>query len=328
MRRTRLPLNTVLTVLLIVATWTMVGVVSIWHQPISDWRRLRGYSAPPEIAAIADNNQFTDSARRLFYVYYPEVEDASEFNENCTLNTEYTIILGCYVSGQGIYVYKVEDARLDGIEEVTSAHEMLHVAYERLKSSERKKVDAQLADVYAKMTNDRLKATVDQYRKNDPSVVPNELHSILGTELRVLTPELETYYSKYFKDRSAVVGYSETYEKAFSDRKAQIDSLEIQLKSLQDQANSRTAELDKVAVQLALEYQALETYRNRVSIEVFNARARAYNNRVIVYNREVSSISTIIDTYNEVYTQYQQLVVERQGLYKAISSRPETLPSQ
>ncbi len=63
-------------------------------------------------------------------------------------------ILGCYVT-QRIYIYDVKDAKLDGIREVTAAHEMLHAAYERMSSSEQTKVNALLEVEYEKLRNDK-----------------------------------------------------------------------------------------------------------------------------------------------------------------------------
>ncbi len=46
-------------------------------------------------------------------------------------------ILGCYnPSSRDIYIYNVTNSELDGVKEVTAAHEMLHAAWERLSESE------------------------------------------------------------------------------------------------------------------------------------------------------------------------------------------------
>jgi hypothetical protein len=311
-----------------VTLWTAVVILFLQRQALVDWWRLRGYEPPTEIVALAQDTTLTDSARHLFYVYHPGLEVASTFNQNCTTNNEFSIILGCYVNGRGIYVFKVEDTRLAGVEEVTAAHELLHAAYERLSKKDRQKVDAQLAAVYKEMSNERLKTTIEQYRKSDPSVVPNELHSILGTELRQLTPELESYYDRYFKNRLTVVGYSESYEKAFSDRKAQIDTYESRLKSLQSEITSKSATLEAESKEMAADYQELEAQRYTLTASEFTALANDYNARVATYNRQVRVVSNQINEYNATYDEYKKIVLERQDLYKAIDSRPETLPSQ
>src|SRR5690606_25698564 len=119
---------------------------------------------------------------RLFYVHNPELLNKVDFQGKC-LHTEETIVLGCYITNSKIYVFDVSDERLHGVEEVTAAHEMLHAAYDRLNAKEKTRIDGMLSEVFNQSTDERLKATVESYRKRDPSVVPNELHSIIGTEI-------------------------------------------------------------------------------------------------------------------------------------------------
>ena len=166
--------------------------VGIWQrQAIFDWWRLRDYTPSNRIVELAANTTMTEDGKHLFYVYHATLQTADEFNQSCDFS-EQSIILGCYVSGRGIYIYDVKDERLNGIHEVTAAHEMLHAAYERLSSKERQKIDALTQKAYEQSANERIRGTVDAYKKRDPSIVPNELHSILGTEVRDLPAELET----------------------------------------------------------------------------------------------------------------------------------------
>ncbi len=58
------------------------------------------------------------------------------------------------------------------------------------------------------------------------------MHSIFGTEVQTLPPDLETYYSQYFKNRSSVVGLSARYQAEFTSRKDQVAADDARLKSL------------------------------------------------------------------------------------------------
>jgi hypothetical protein len=170
----------------------------------------------------------TPGARRLFYVYRPVLEDKGSFNQHCS-NSEQTIVLGCYIEHQGIYLYNISDQRLNGVIEVTAAHEMLHGAYDRLSDKERQRIDGLTAGVAASLTDERIKSTVENYRKKDPSVVPNELHSILATEVRNLPPDLEAYYGRYFTNRKAIVDLADQYKQAFTEREDHVKSIDAQL---------------------------------------------------------------------------------------------------
>lgn len=313
--------------ILLLVLLTIVAIILWQRQPIADWWQLRGYTPPSEINTLADETTMTDDARRLFYIYHPSIEDSATFNEHCDIG-EFTIVLGCYVSGRGIYIFRVNDARLSGIEEVTAAHEMLHAAYERLSSKERKRIDGLTEQAFQQLTNDRIRQTIEQYRQKDASVVPTELHSILGTEAATLPAELETYYKRYFTDRSAVVGFSTRYETAFSERKAQADAYEQQLSSLKTDIEAKKKQLSEEENNLQTEYKALESSRESSDAASFNGRATVYNRKVDAYNKLVTQTSALIDRYNSIYEQYKQVVLEQQDLYKSINSHPETIQTQ
>lgn len=305
------------------------ALLLVWwnQQAIHDWWRLRGYDPPVEIVQLVDATTMSDASRHLFYVQHPRIEPSEDFNKHCNIG-EFTIVLGCYVSGQGIYIFRVDDERLSGIEEVTAAHEMLHVAYERLSVSEKKRVDALTAKAFEQADNQRIRDNIEQYRKQDPAVVPNELHSILGTEVRDLPAELEAYYKQYFVDREAVVAFSEQYEAAFNARKVEADNYAAQIKALKETIDADNTALQIQGRTLEAEYQALERLRPNAQPSSFNARVAAYNAELERYNQAVRQVSALIDKHNALIEQYNEVVLEHQDLIRAINSRPETLAPQ
>lgn len=312
---------------IVAVLWVLVGL-AIWQRmAIFDWWRLRGYEPSTQVAALADATTMNDATRQLFYVYHPSIEDKSSFNSHCR-DGEYTIVLGCYVSDRGIYLFKIDDPRLQGVEEVTAAHETLHAAYDRLSAGEKKQVDAWTSRAFASLSNERIKTNIAQYREKDPKSVPSELHSILGTEVRDLPEPLENYYKKYFMDRAKIVGYSDKYEAAFSARQAQAEAYETQLKQLKAQIDATTASLQVESDELRQEYGQLNASRNNQDPTSFNVAAQSYNSRVASYNQKVRSVQNMIDRYNGIYDKYKEVVLEQQTLYKAIDSRPSTIPSQ
>lgn len=316
--------KTILTLLLVVLVWGFVAFLFIQRQAVYDWWRLRGYTPTSEVAALADQTTMNDNARRVFYVYHPAIEPRDTFNQHCR-DGEFTIVLGCYSQGRGIYIFRVDDPRLEGIEEVTAAHEFLHAAYDRLSKDERKKVDAWTAEAYNNLDNQRIKETIEEYRKHDASVVPNELHSILGTEVVDLPAGFEQYYARYFDNRKQIVSFSEAYESAFTDRKNQAKEYENQLTTLKDQVESANKELKAEHQRLEQEADNLQSSRNSAEPDSFNDRINTYNADVNAYNLQVSRVEDMVDTYNEIYAKYKELIVEQQDLFKAIDSRPQQI---
>jgi hypothetical protein len=265
-----------------------------------------------------------DYGRKLFYVNRPELQTQDAFNETCRTD-EQSIVLGCFIDHRGIFVYDVKDTRLAGIHEVTSAHEMLHAAHARLNAKERKRIDGLLTNFYASITDQRIKDTIELYRANDPSVVPNELHSILGTEVRDLTPELETYYARYFVNRKQVVTFSEQYESVFTSLKARIVDIEAQLVALKAEIEQSENSLRTQQATLESEKARLDSLAAQNQYQAYNAAVPGYNRKINSYNAEIANYKQILQTYNALVEEHNDLALEQNDLYKSIDSKYETL---
>lgn len=309
----------ILIVLLAAAAWFN-------QDALFDAWRLRGYNPPAEVVRLADTTTMTSGARRLFYVYRPSLEDKSSFNQHCN-NTEQTIVLGCYIERQGIYLYNISDARLNGIIEVTAAHELLHAAYDRLSDKERQRVDSLTKQVADSIADERLKSTVENYRQKDPDVVPNELHSILATEVRDLPPDLETYYARYFANRKSIVDLADRYKQAFTERENQVKAIDEQLVNLKAQIDALNDSLESQQKALQARYEDLQQKRRGGSAEEYNAAVPGYNQAVVAYNSDVNKQKQLVTQYNSLVEQRNTLATEENELIKALDSR-STLQEQ
>lgn len=275
---------------------------------------------------MANETSVSETGRRLFYVSHPSLDTKEAFRQHCT-GGEQTIVLGCFVPFNGIYLQEITDPRLSGVMQVTSAHEMLHAGYQRLGASEKKKIDALLVAQFAATQNQRIKDTIEDYKKAGADI-NNELHSILGTEVRSLTPELETYYKRYFTDRSRVVAYSEQYETAFTSRKAQVAGYDKRLEAIKQQIDISNGQL----VSKQSEIDARQNELNRLSAankyEEYNAAVPGFNSSVRSYNSQVGQVRSLIDEYNALVKARNEIALEESELVKAIDSRPSTVPAQ
>lgn len=302
--------------------------VIAWAQRdyLFDTWRLHNYAPSTDVVRLADATTMTPSSRRLFYVYHPSLEDKSAFGSHCG-NEEQTIVLGCYILHKGIYVYNVPDQRLNGVKEVTAAHEMLHAEYDRLSSGERKKVDALTDQALKSITDERLLQTIENYRQKDASVVPNELHSILGTEVRNLPPELETYYKQYFTNRAAVVGFADSYKGEFTGREQKVADLDKQLASIKSQIDGLNSSLENQQTSLKAQFNTLQQQKQSGQIEAYNAAVPAYNQAVKSYNSDVNRQRSLVTQYNTLVEERNSLALEENQLIKALDSR-ETIQTQ
>lgn len=300
------------------------SIVFVWfaRQDIYDWWRLREYNPPHEVSALADSTTMTSEGRKIFYVNQPHISAASEFNAECSRET--SIVLGCYVPGKGIFLFDVDDPRLTGVKEVTAAHEMLHAAYDRLSSKEQREVDAMTRAAFLQVTNERIKANVEKYREVDPAVVPNELHSILATEVAELPAELEHYYKRYFSNRKAIVAFSNRYESEFDSRQQQVANYDAKLANLK-------LEIDANKNELTIQYNALTSEKHRLDgllnsgqVAAYNQSVPAFNAQVNRYNAAVKNADGLINNYNALVEMRNSVAGEVQDLAQAIDSRPQS----
>lgn len=306
----------------ILVSFAVLGgsVYGITHrQAIQDYLALQNYSPSVRIAALADDTTMKDATRRVFYINHPELNDKSEFRRNC-LDTERSIVLGCYIENNGIYLLDVADQRLNGMIQVTAAHEVLHAEYDRLSDEERSRVDRLTDDFFAGMSDERIKTTIEQYRAEDPSKVPGELHSILGTEVRTLSTELESYYSRYFADRSQIVKFSENYEQTFVDLDNQVKKYDEQLESLKETIESNRVEIEGQSNEIELQKSRLDALLNSDRTDEYNAAVPAFNAEVGSHNRLLERTRSLIAEYNEIVEKRNAIVTTEQELVEAIDS--------
>lgn len=310
--------STGLSLLLVAAV--AVGIYK--HSAIEDWLKLRNYSPAPQISSLASENTMTNSARRIFYINHPEIVSSGDvFRKDCP-TYEQTIVIGCYHSDEsGIFIYSVNDKRLNGVTEVTAAHEMLHGAYERLSKTDKNNVDALLQDYYKNHLRDkRVIETIKSYQKTEPNDLVNEMHSIFGTEVAHLTPQLETYYQRYFSNRQSVVGYADQYEGEFNRRINLINNYESNLAALKARINDEESDLSTQLDSVEADRATLDSLRAQNRYSEYNASVPPFNAEVDDYNRAVAELRADIARYNQLVVLHNSLAAELRSLYDSLDT--------
>ena len=296
-----------------------VAAVAIFQrQAITDWWKLRNYTPSSAVAQLAQDSTMTNTGKRIFYLNNPKIQEKATFYNSCKFG-ENTIVLGCYTKNDGIFVLKVDDPRLSGVEQVTAAHEMLHAAYDRLSSKEKVEIDSQLNAFYNTLQDAEVRSKIELYRKNGANIT-NELHSILGTEVETLSPALNTYYAKYFTNRSKVVAYTKQYENEFISRKNKVVELDAQLTAIEQKVLANNAELNAQQQSINAESDRLDALLRSGQIDAYNAAVPAYNRRIPAFNALVSQTEGLVAQYKQVLEERNKIAVEAQELNKALNS--------
>lgn len=249
----------------------------IYRNDIQDWWFLREYQPSAEISQLAEQASLNEQGKKIFYRANPEISpDRTQLMQQCRINDETTIELGCYLSTNKIYLLDIQQPELADEMPVTAAHEMLHAAYDRLSPTEQQQVNAELERFYSTITDAKLKERLAVYAKLDAGDQLNELHSIVATERATLSPWLERYYARYFNDRQVVVAANARFNQTFDGLRAQIDALDADIKATKARMNAQLARGQVVA------------YNSQVP--AINAKITSYNSKVDQYNRYASAL--------------------------------------
>jgi hypothetical protein len=307
--------------------------ILIYRQRIIDQITVWEYSAPAETTNLVKRAGMNSNGIFYYYASQPSLytpSTASSFNKVCNNTETSTAILGCY-SGNRIYVYVVSDPQLDGISEVTAAHETLHAIYSRLSDSEKIRVDKMLEAEYKVLsTNKYYSDLLAFYSSYEPGQRDNELHSIIGTEVAQISPELEAYYDQYFVNRQDVVNLDAQYSSVFKSLKAKADALSGQIDSLLATITSLSDQYNSDAMQLKTD---INTFNSRAQSGGFTSQSQFNNERAVLTGR-AAALDATRATIQSDYTNYQSMVAEYNSyatqskkLYDTINSTLVSSPS-
>lgn len=277
------------------------------------------YRPSSEMSEIREKLDLTGKGWRIFNASLPELEEREEFNQICRGEESENAVLGCYRDDR-VYVYNVLSEELDGIREVTAAHELLHAVYDRMSAEERRELSPVLNEIYKK-NQEILGEEIELYDDVDRE---EELFVRIGTEIATLPNELEKRYSEIFKDQDKIVGFYDGYITVFREIERKLKELLARVQELEVDIEGKTEQ-----------YEAEVGVLNR-DIEEFNACAStpdcftsrwAFNNKrnslvarqgtlTALYNE----INGMISEYNNLAAEYNENLLHGQALNKAINS--------
>lgn len=260
-RRRRTGLRVFLWILAL-ATAGVLAYVFLNPVRIADQIAVWSYRPTREISDFTTRATMTDDARFLFYAAHPELQVADDFNSACVDDAEEAVTLGCYVLlDRRIHLFDVTDERLDGLQVVTAAHEMLHAAWHRMSAGDRARLAPLLEAESERLSADpAFVERMSVYSDVSGEDRLSELHSILGTEYAPLSDALEAHYAVYFSDRVALVALHDASESVFT--------------ALQTRSAQLSADLEALRTSIDADTVAFTSGRDQLDadIDAFNAR--------------------------------------------------------
>lgn len=288
------------------------------------------FTPSSEIEMLSRNTGLTSSARYTFYATQPAIESSDTFNQNCQRKEADSPILGCY-TGTRIHIFNVQDERLKNIKSVTAAHEMLHAVYDRISEDDKSKLKPLLQAEYEKNADDDLKKRMDYYAKTEPGQEINELHSIIGTEFSSISPQLETYYKRYFTDRANIVTMHSEVEKTFDELSLEAGAISSQIESLANSINESTVTYNRGVERLNM---SIKEFNQRAQADggfttqsQFEAARQSLITESERLNNQKDSIESSISQYKQLVSKLNTVNNQAAALNKSIDSTLSDVPA-
>lgn len=300
----------------------VASILFLNRQAALDQLTVWAYEPSSAIATIEQNVNFTDKGKFIFYATKPSLETQDAFNKKCPRQEAGSPILGCYTNADQIYIYDLTNEQLDGMEEVTAAHEMLHAVWFRTSKAEQDTLKTELEKAYQKLNDEELTTRMEYYQRTEPGEYINELHSILGTEVASLGEPLESYYAQFF-DRTTVLKLHDQYNGVYKALYARADELYAQMEVLSSSIQTRMSEYETAVSRYSAD---VDSFNGRAdgggftTMSQFNAERAALIARASTLDTARQSINTDIETYNTYYAEYEDIAKQIEVLNESIDS--------
>lgn len=325
---TRKVVGWVLTTLILVALLAAAGFAYLHRQEISDHFAAQNFTPTQEVADLADRLDFSDSGRRIFLASHPTLDASQNFNAQCANvdHAEGSHVLGCFSDG-AIHLFKVTDPRLEGIVEVTAAHELLHAAFFRIGGNERSELVERLHETYEQLSAEdpTLVERMSVYSGLSYDSFANELHSVLGTEVRHLPDWLEEHYARWLRNRGLVLDHFDSYHGVFVELQARALELQSEMSALRENIEARSAAYDAAVQQFNAE--VADFNRRNEAFEFSDDEAGFWAIRAQLQQRS-EELRIELDGLRADITRYEDMRVELEQLSATNAELNEHLNSQ
>ena len=301
--------------------------ITLYGPTIVDMVKASQYRPSAEMTTVTQRLKLSDRGTQVFYATNPTIEGKDRFNISCQSEERTAAILGCYYHDR-TYLFDMQNKELDGAIEVTAAHEMLHAAYHRLNMLERPRINDLITMQYNKIKDQPdIKEAMAYYAKAEPGAEIDELHSIIGTTVSLLDPELEQYYARYFQDRAAVVTLNQQYTKVFADiskRSAELQGL-INIQGPEIKADLAAYDTDRTQVETDIaSFNARATSGGFSSQQSFQIARSALVARVDALNTRRDQINARVDAFNKLVVEINTLSTRAGELNQSINGATST----
>lgn len=320
--RRRSPLARILPTALALVLVAAGVLVFLGFPRLIDQYTVWNFRPSPAVSSLMESSQLTDEGRFVFLASKPVIEASTTFASSCASNREGSGILGCYLPrNRTIHLFSVTDPRLLGLTDVVAAHEMLHAAWDRMGTAEQQQLVPLLESEASKLSGDAaFQARLDYYAKNEPGQRDNELHSIIGTEIASISPELEAHYAKWFANRQTLVALQAKTDAVFTDLQARSAALSASLDSLRSTVDAEYAAYTSGYAQLNADIRLFNARTDFTSNRQIDLAERALEARRVELDARYADVLAKTAQYNADLAELKTLSEQTAGLNSALNN--------
>ena len=296
------------------------------YQQIVDTFKANFYEPSSEIKELVSSIEFKDDAKKVFFASNPQIENKDSFASKCINRAEKTAVLGCYKDSE-IHVLDVKDPQLNGIKEVTAAHEFLHAIWARMDNNTRKDLGKKLTEEYERIKTPKFEELMKNYKETEPEEMENELHSLIGTQEVEISADLEKHYARFFNNRKKIANFYKQYNSKFTKLENEIENLNNQLPNLKKEIDDKTAQYNSQLEQLDKD---ILNFNQRANNGSFNSQQQfdrerhqlvLRKNKIDSYNKEINES---IDRFNVMRQRLLDISIQNEKLYDSITTNLKT----
>lgn len=263
-----------------------------------------------DVGNIASEAGVDFTGKYYLYTSNPQLTTMDNVANACQNDKDTVLSLGCNVSVNGvhtIYVSDVNEPSLQGIEEYSMVHEMLHTVFAKLSTTEKKQIVDELKAQYPKIeasSDSMIKAAIKPYIGLPEEDFYDELHSIAPIYEFSLSDKLENYYKCYLTDRNIIRSHYRASEGIVDQAEQDLDSW-------------KTA-IDKYDKWVENNMPVIEKQANDLQYLAYNGNYYAYNRLVPIYNKNIDLYNSVYATYEKNYNGYSEAYKKYVSIYDAL----------
>lgn len=276
------------------------------------------------MAELGSALRLTPGGEKTFFSTNPQyILDKKEMAQICTVGHSMGSVLGCYFKHQHqILILKIDEPRLQSGVLSTAAHETLHAIYEKIPPHEKAELNAHLKIAMAQ-NEDYLKERMKSYQITDNSVLLDEVHSILGTEVIKLSNYLENHYQKYFKDRAYIIKQAHLFKAQFDKRIHRISEYDGLIQANKEQIEDQKRSLDRLQNEYTLRMAEADSAKNNSDYETYNNLVPEINKLSNLLQESQKKANELIESYNALIRLRNNFVKDSNEFAATIDTRPK-----